>query len=97
MDAAQRSLRESVGRDQSQAEHAHPVDAVDGLRERERESESEREGGRERQREKEKKREGESLVQHFLHISVFICIHTQNKEPSKTILSACIETAACQL
>ena len=31
MDAAQRSLGEGVGRDQSQAEHAHPVDAVYGL------------------------------------------------------------------
>lgn len=32
VDAAQRSLGQSVGRDQSQAEHAHAVDAVDGLR-----------------------------------------------------------------
>lgn len=31
VDATQRSLGESVGRDQSQAEHTNPVDAVDGL------------------------------------------------------------------
>lgn len=32
VDAPQRGLGEGVGRDQGQAEHAHPVDAVDGLR-----------------------------------------------------------------
>lgn len=31
MDAAQRRLWEGVGRDQSQTEHTHPVDAVYGL------------------------------------------------------------------